>query len=122
MLLSDNSDSRIRHFNRNIGAKYIAEAGKPEPEAFLKAVKMLGIRKAEAVVIGDQVFKDILGANRAGLKSILVKYIGYYKKDKKGIRRRLENIILFFYKRSRKYTHRLGKITMKENCNNAHTG
>ena len=53
------------------------------------------------MVVGDQLFTDILGANRAGLESILVKYIGYYKKEKKGIRRNLEKVLLWFYGHSR---------------------
>lgn len=64
---------------------------------------MLEVKPSEVIVIGDQLFTDIFGANRAGLASILVKYIGYYKKEKKGIRRNLEKVVLWFYTHSRRY-------------------
>jgi len=98
LLLSNNNRKRIERFMANFSTLYIEEAGKPSPACYHQAVKMLGVKPSEAVVIGDQVFTDILGANRAGLASILVKYIGYYKKEKKGIRRNLEKVVLWLYR------------------------
>ncbi len=110
LLLSDNSEERISSFNRNIGALYVAEAGKPDKSAYLKAAKLINMPRRKLICIGDQVFKDVLGANNSGIACILVKYIGYYKKEKKGIRRRLEKIILWFYKRNRKATHSISEM------------
>lgn len=103
LLLSNNNKERIERFIKNIDTLYIQESGKPHPAAFIKAVKMMNLEKSQVMVIGDQVFTDILGANRAGLDSILVKYIGYYKKEKKGIRRNVEKIILNLYSVLRKH-------------------
>ncbi len=97
MLLSNNEEERIRRFIRNIDTQYMADAGKPDKCCFLKAVETLGVSRGQAVMIGDTIHTDIAGANNAGLASILVKYIGYYKKERKGIRRRLEKIVLFFF-------------------------
>ena len=97
LLLSNNSEERISRFNRNIGTLFIADAGKPSPAPFVKALEMLGAAPRQAVMIGDTTHTDILGANRAGIASILVKYIGYYNKEKKGLRRRLERIMLMFF-------------------------
>ena len=112
LLLSNNSESRIQRFNAHIGTLYIYDAGKPHPAAYEAAVQSMGLNKEEVVMIGDQVFTDICGANRSGIPGILVKYIGYYKKEKKGIRRRIEKVILYCYRHSNK-THRLGNITLK---------
>lgn len=101
LLLSNNSDSRIRRFMANIDTLYIADAEKPAPAGFEKALKMLGTGKRDTVMIGDTVFTDIAGANAAGIPSILVKYIGYYKKERKGIRRRLESLLLLLYRLSK---------------------
>lgn len=97
LLLSNNSDERIRTFNRNIQTLYISNADKPNPKNFLKALELLDTKAHETVVIGDTIFTDIVGANRAGIPSVLVKYHGYYKKEKKGIRRRIESVILVLY-------------------------
>jgi HAD superfamily phosphatase (TIGR01668 family) len=106
LLLSNNNRERIERFAKNINTLYIEEAGKPHPDCYLKAVEKMGFHNDEVLVIGDQLFTDIFGANRSHLPSILVKYIGFYKKEKKGIRRNLEKIVLWFYSHS-KCQHRL---------------
>ena len=70
---------------------------------------MLGIRKDEAIFFGDQIFVDILGANKSGIASILVKYVTAYEEKNIGIRRNLEKIILKFYGLSSR-RHKLGDI------------
>lgn len=97
LLLSNNSAERIERFNRNIGAEYISDADKPNPASFHAAINKLGTNADTTIMIGDTTHTDILGANRAGISSILVKYIGYYNKEKKGIRRNLERIMLMFF-------------------------
>lgn len=51
----------------------IPRALKPRPYGFNKAIEMLGLEKANCAAIGDQVLTDILGGNRAGVYTILVK-------------------------------------------------
>ena len=102
-LLSDNGIKRIERFLKNINnTNYIDNAGKPKPKNYFKAIESMNLEKSEVVYIGDQIFKDILGANRAGVTSILVKYIGYYQKQKIGIKRHMERIILGLYEKSKK--------------------
>lgn len=110
LLLSDNGEKRINNFIKNIDTLYIANAEKPKIESYLKAVKMMKLEKNKVVYVGDQVFKDIYGANKSGIDNILVKYIGYYNKEKKGIRRNLEKVILSFYQKNKKYQNRIGDI------------
>lgn len=95
LLLSNNNEARILRFCKNIDALYIAEAGKPSATPFRKALEMTGVGKDRAVVIGDSTFTDIIGANRAGIPSILVKYIGHEKWEWKGYRRYLEKMLLW---------------------------
>ena len=63
------------------------------------ALEKMGITPAEAVMVGDQLFTDILGANRMDIYSILTERI-----DKKEIfpiklKRPFEKIVLTFYKK-----------------------
>lgn len=58
------------------------------------------LTRDRAVVIGDQIFTDILGANKAGIKSILVKFIRLPEEKRIGQKRYLEKMILFFDKRA----------------------
>ena len=75
LILSNNSEERILRFLKNIDSAYLEEAGKPDPACYRKACARLGVRPEQAIVIGDQMFVDILGANRAGIDSILVHFI-----------------------------------------------
>lgn len=47
-------------------------ARKPSIKGFEMALNLLDLKKEEVVMIGDQVFTDVWGANRFGIKSILV--------------------------------------------------
>jgi uncharacterized protein len=50
----------------------IPNARKPLPAGFRRALKLMQLGAHEAVVIGDQLFTDVLGAKLAGLEVILV--------------------------------------------------
>lgn len=113
LLLSNNNEERIKRFIKNIDSLYICDAEKPNTANYFKAVEMMKISKEKLLYIGDQIFTDILGANRSGIANILVKYIRLKEETKIGKRRTLENIILKFYKRSKRFQHRLGDIYKK---------
>lgn len=110
LLLTNNSEERVRRFTKNIDTLYLCDANKPEPEGFLKAVEMMEIQKEETVYIGDQIFIDIYGANKCGIANILVHYVTAEAETKIGIRRNLEKIILKLYRITKFYQHRLGDI------------
>lgn len=114
LVLSNNNEERIKRFLKNIDSLYICDAQKPRVTNYLKAVEMLNIKKEEAVFIGDQVFTDILGANRSGIANILVKYIRLNDETKIGKRRQMEKIILKFYGKNKKFHNRLGDIYKRE--------
>lgn len=114
LLLTNNSEERVRRFTKNIDTLYLCDANKPEPEGFLKAVEMMEIQKEETVYIGDQIFIDIYGANKCGIANILVHYVTAEVETKIGIRRNLEKIILKLYRITKFYQHRLGDIQKTE--------
>jgi HAD superfamily phosphatase (TIGR01668 family) len=49
---------------------------KPNSEPFLKGLELMGATPNETAVIGDQLFTDILGGNKLGMLTILVKPLG----------------------------------------------
>jgi putative hydrolase of the HAD superfamily len=55
-----------------------AGGNKPQPKIFLEAVRQAGVQPAEAAYVGDQYQIDVLGANGAGLKGILLDRGGYF--------------------------------------------
>jgi HAD superfamily phosphatase (TIGR01668 family) len=54
------------------GIPFVAPAGKPGRDAFERGCALLGVAPADAVYVGDQMITDVLGAQRAGLRTILV--------------------------------------------------
>lgn len=98
--LSDNSEKRVNRFLRNIDAPYVSNAGKPSPSGFIRAAALLNAGVDETVFIGDQVFLDILGANLAGMKSILVRFIRTDDETDFGKRRKAEALVLRAYEKS----------------------
>lgn len=110
LLLSNNGVDRIERFLRNIDSPYISNADKPAPANYHRAVERLGVPREQVVVIGDQIFTDILGANRSGIASILVDFIRAPNETKIGIRRNLEKVILGCYRLRRSCRNRIGDI------------
>lgn len=94
VLLSDNNRARVRNFNRHLHLPYIHDAHKPSPRAYRKALQMMNHSAKETVVIGDQIFTDILAASRARIASILVRYPGYKNRKWPGWRRLIESALL----------------------------
>lgn len=50
--------------------------GKPSRRYYVHALKLLNLKSREVVMIGDRYIQDILGANRAGIYSLLVYKLG----------------------------------------------
>jgi putative hydrolase of the HAD superfamily len=46
--------------------------GKPDPGIFEHALSLTGLEKEEVIMVGDNLMTDILGANRAGIKSVWI--------------------------------------------------
>ena len=112
LLLTNNDEERVRMFIKNIDTMYICDANKPSPECYERALAMLGTEKDETLCVGDQMFIDTIGANRAGIPSLLVHFIQLPGETKIGKKRYIEKMILSFYRRSR-MRNRLGDVYKK---------
>jgi putative hydrolase of the HAD superfamily len=60
-----------RYLDFTITAKDVG-AGKPEAVIFSTALKKADLAASEVIYVGDQYQIDVLGANRAGIKAILI--------------------------------------------------
>ena len=58
-----------------LSARYplLHTARKPRRAGFLQLLSTLGVPPSQAVMVGDLVFTDVIGANRTGIYSIRVK-------------------------------------------------
>lgn len=119
LMLSNNNVERITRFLRNIRSDYIEEAGKPDPACYEKACEKLGLPKDQVLMIGDQLFTDIRGANRAGIASILVDFIRMPGETWLGWHRYAELALLAFWRLGKKFMPGLTpqKLDKKETGN-----
>ncbi|HAG69906.1 MAG TPA: YqeG family HAD IIIA-type phosphatase [Lachnospiraceae bacterium] len=100
MLLSNNKEPRVRSFKEEvIYCGYIYKAGKPARNGYIRAMEEMGTNRGNTVFIGDQLFTDVFGAKRSGIKAVLVKPIDKREEIQIVLKRRLEAVVLFFYRR-----------------------
>ena len=69
-------------------------ARKPSIKGYEMALSILDLKKEEVIMIGDQLLTDVFGANRFGIKSILVKPISKKEGPFTMIKRPIEKYIL----------------------------
>lgn len=111
MLLSNNKEPRVKQFHEAVRTPYLYKAGKPAVRGYEEAMKRMETDAEHTLFVGDQLFTDVWGARRAGIHAILVRPIHPKEEIQIVLKRRLEWVVLFFYKRSRRYTalHREGE-------------
>ena len=63
---------RCPDFCEALGIPYVRHAGKPGTKGFQEALAQTGFSADQALMVGDQIFTDILGGNRAGISTVLV--------------------------------------------------
>ena len=98
ILSNTNKIEKVEKASKELDLPYINFAKKPLKGGFLKIQKNLNIKNSrEIAVVGDQIFTDVIGANRVKMYSILTKPID--KKDifMTRIKRPLENLIIQRY-------------------------
>ena len=99
VILSNNGEERVAPFAQKLGLEYVSHAKKPLKGGFLRVFARFGVQPCQTAVIGDQLFTDILGGNRAGACTFLTRPIEpepmlFFK-----IKRALERLVLHFDKR-----------------------
>lgn len=104
LILSNGNHNRVSGFAEPHGIKYIASGRKPMLRNFHEGLKILGSKKRDTVMIGDQLMTDILGANRVNINSILVLPV----KEKDGwatyLNRRIERVIMKYFRKKNMIT------------------
>ena len=101
-LISNNSEPRVAPFAEAVGAQYVFKAGKPKPGNYRKAMQLMGTEPGSTLFVGDQLFTDVLGANLAGIHTVLVKPIHPKEEIQIVLKRVFERIVLFFYHRKKR--------------------
>ena len=64
---------RVESFAKALQIDFILGASKPSPKGVTQTMKESGFSPDESALVGDQIYTDILAANRAGVVSIVVR-------------------------------------------------
>ena len=107
-LLSNNQIGRVKSFNDCVGVQFIENAHKPSTRNYKKAMELMHTDRTNTIFIGDQLFTDVYGANRTGIRTILVDPIHPKEEIQIVLKRYLEKIVLHFYKKNRPETSNFG--------------
>lgn len=101
-LVSNNKRPRVESFARQVGAEFIFKADKPSRRGYEEGMKRMGTNRANTLFVGDQLFTDVWGAKRAGIRSFLVKPMNPKEEIQIVLKRYLEKPILRMYERKKK--------------------
>ena len=101
MMLSNNKEPRVKPFCDTVGTPYLYKANKPFPGSYRKAMERMGTTDKTTLFIGDQLFTDIWGAKRTGIRTFLVRPIHPKEEIQIVLKRFLEKIVLYFYEKER---------------------
>lgn len=71
-VVSNSHNQRVQKFCSKYGLDCITHAGKPFSDGICRCLKKYGTAPENSALAGDQIFTDTLGANCAGVLSILV--------------------------------------------------
>lgn len=100
--VSNNQKERVERFNRDIGAHVVINAHKPGRNGYLRGMALMGCGKDETLYVGDQIFTDVWGAKRLGIRSILTDPIDPKEEFQIVLKRIPERFVLRSYERKRR--------------------
>ena len=92
-LVSNAKSSRSEGIARILDIPCVTYAKKPKPDGVLDALSLMGCDKTAAVMVGDQVFTDVMAGNFAGCRSFLVEKYQKHEIWYVAIKRPFEKIV-----------------------------
>lgn len=100
-IVSNASLKRVTLFNEKIKIHAIHRAYKPFIKGFAAGAKKMNLLSSEVAMVGDQIFTDVRGGKKAGMKTFLVKPIDPKELLFVWLKRFLERIVLKSYYKKR---------------------
>ena len=102
ILSNSNKMEKVGAVAKIIEVPYIFFGKKPLKSGFLRARDILKLNNENIAVVGDQIFTDVIGANRCKMFSILVKPIEEKDYLITKIKRPLERFIIKMYEKKKR--------------------
>ncbi len=90
---------RLKKLSEELDIPYVRRAWKPRKRGFRAAMQELAVDPANTVMVGDQMFTDVWGANRSGVYSIMVKPMARREFVGTKVSRVAEKLLLAYFRR-----------------------
>ena len=74
-IVSNSHKSRVPDFCKAYNVACVVHAAKPGTKGIHRAIEQQGAEQKHTALVGDQIYTDVLGGNRAGVTSLLVRAI-----------------------------------------------
>ncbi len=71
-VVSNNVPRRVVPLAQKMGLECTANGAKPLAFGIFRAIKAMGVKPSRTLVVGDQIFTDVLAGNLAGIRTLLV--------------------------------------------------
>ena len=94
--------SAVKKIASELGMNYKYKVAKPRLSGYKKIIEETNIKKENIMMIGDQIFTDIWGGNRFGIKTILVNPINKKENMITKVKRPFEKLFLKKIKKGEK--------------------
>ena len=100
-LVSNNNASRVNLFNKDLGFFSIPKSGKPYGKGIGKCINYFRENKDNILLVGDQLYTDVLGAHHNGIRAVVVKPIKEKENTFFKLKRLAERPFLSYYRKKR---------------------
>lgn len=92
-VVSNNTNRRVAPLAAKLGLEFTANGAKPLTFGISRAMKAMGSNKDNTLVVGDQIFTDIMGGNLKGVRTVLVEPFHLEKTWTFRLKRKLESVV-----------------------------
>lgn len=92
-VVSNNTNKRVAPLAAKLGLEFTANGAKPLPFGVTKAIKAMGADKSETLVVGDQIFTDIMAGNLGRIRTVLVEPFHLENTWTFRLKRKLESLV-----------------------------
>lgn len=92
-VVSNNTGKRVAPLAAKLGLEFTANGAKPLTFGVNRAIKAMGALKSETLVVGDQIFTDVMAGNLSGVRTVLVEPFHLEKTWTFRLKRRLESLV-----------------------------
>lgn len=92
-VVSNNTNKRVAPLAAKLGLKFTANGAKPLTFGVNRAIKAMGVKKKNTLVVGDQIFTDVMAGNLAGIRTVLVEPFHLEKTWTFRLKRKVESLV-----------------------------